>query len=117
MQGPRGQVDVIQGITEITPEYTRVQALLVKNSYVWDMRIATSSIRRETLSNILLRQIDQSDAGARLQIQTPFNSLAGRNDITSGYAVIEVASGVDLVAYGSVIDNRTNDPTTVPMVR
>lgn len=68
LQGPRGQVDVIQGITEITPEYTRVQAILVENSYVWDMRIATSSISQATLSRIILNRIDAEDVDQRLQV-------------------------------------------------
>jgi len=56
-------------------------------------------------------------SGGRLQLQEPFDRLAGRNDITAGYAVVEVLSGGGLLTYASVIDNRTNDPTTVAMVR
>ena len=50
----RGPVDVIQGITELTPEWTKVEGM----SHVWDMRIATSSIPPETLHKILWKQID-----------------------------------------------------------
>ena len=67
MQGPKRPINVIQGITEITPSYTKVQGLLA-SAYVWDMRIATSSIDRKTLSRILERQIDQSDADERLTV-------------------------------------------------
>ena len=49
----RGPVDVIQGITELTPQWTKVEGI----SHVWDMRIATSSIPRDTLHRILLKQI------------------------------------------------------------
>ncbi len=56
-------------------------------------------------------------AGERVQLQEPFERIAGRNDITSGYAVVEVLDGSGLNVYASVIDNRTNDPTTVPMAR
>ena len=35
----KGDVDVIQGITEITPQWTKVEGI----TYMWDMRIATSS--------------------------------------------------------------------------
>jgi hypothetical protein len=56
-------------------------------------------------------------AGARLQLQEPFDRIAGRNDIAGGYAVVEVAAGDGLLGYASVIDNRTNDPTTFAMVR
>jgi CubicO group peptidase (beta-lactamase class C family) len=56
-------------------------------------------------------------AGGLLQIQEPFDRFSGRADITSGYAVVEIVNGGGLVAYASVIDNRTNDPTTVPMAQ
>ena len=56
-------------------------------------------------------------AGDRVQLQEPFDRIAGRNDIASGYAVVEVLDGSGLSAYASVVDNRTNDPTTVPMAR
>ncbi len=56
-------------------------------------------------------------AGKRIQLQEPFDHVAGRTDITSGYAVVEVAGGNGVIAYASVVDNRTNDPTTVRMER
>lgn len=68
MQTARGQADVIQGITEITPEWTRVQGLMSDRPYVWDMRIRTSSIPREMLSKILMRRIDPKDSAQRLQV-------------------------------------------------
>ena len=68
MQGAKRPINVIQGITEITPTYTKVQGLLVENSFVWDMRIATSSIDRDTLSRILEHQIKQDDVDERLSV-------------------------------------------------
>ena len=53
LAGPKGEIRVIQGITEITPVYTRVQGLAGMHPYYWDMRIATSSIPRKTLFRIL----------------------------------------------------------------
>ena len=61
-------MDVVQGITEITPTYTKVEGLLVKNAYVWDMRINTSSIPRDILTKIFLRHIDQTDPDDRLRV-------------------------------------------------
>ncbi len=55
---PLGQIDVVQGITEITPTYCRVQGLQGRTPYVWDMRVATSSIPRDTLSKILMKQLE-----------------------------------------------------------
>jgi len=68
MQTSQGKIDVIQGITEITPRWTRVQGLMGSRPYVWDMRIRTSSIPRETLSGILMRRIDAKDSAQRLQL-------------------------------------------------
>lgn len=68
MQTARGPIDVIQGITEITPQWTRVEGLMADNPYVWDMRIRTSSIPRDKLSQILMRRIDPQDSAQRLQI-------------------------------------------------
>lgn len=68
MQSDKGRLDVVQGITLITPTYTKVQGLLIKNPIVWDMRLATSSIPRDVLSTVLRRQIDDKDADGRLRI-------------------------------------------------
>jgi predicted esterase len=68
MQSAKGQLDVVQGITLITPTYTKVQGLLIKNPLVWDMRIATSSIPRDVLSSVLRRQIKDTDPDGRLRI-------------------------------------------------
>jgi len=68
MSTPKGSVDVIQGITEITPSYSKVEALQSGTPYVWTMRIATSSIPRETLSKILLHRIDPKNPDERLKI-------------------------------------------------
>lgn len=68
MQTAQGPIDVIQGITEITPDWTRVQGLMAEHKYVWDMRIKTSTIPRDKLSAILMRRIDPADSSQRLQI-------------------------------------------------
>jgi len=52
-----GKVSVVQGITEITPHWSKVEGI----SHMWVMRIATSSIPRDTLQQILLKQIDQKN--------------------------------------------------------
>jgi len=51
MMTNRGKLDVIQGITELTPQFTRVQGI----SHVWDMRLATTSLPKETLHKVLLQ--------------------------------------------------------------
>ena len=57
MPTAKGPVDVIQGITVLTPQWTKVEGL----HHVWDMRMATSSIPRDVLRKILWKQIDPKD--------------------------------------------------------
>lgn len=68
MQTGDSQVNVVQGITEITPVYTRVDGLQTKRALVWEMRIATSTIPRETLSKVLMAAIDPTRPDERLKI-------------------------------------------------
>jgi hypothetical protein len=51
------------------------------------------------------------------QASQPFRSVAGIGNLDAGSARITVTSGSGVFAYGSVIDNITNDPTTIPMYR
>ncbi|HIA19145.1 MAG TPA: peptidase [Planctomycetaceae bacterium] len=64
----RGPLDIYQGITEITPTYTKVEGLASKTPIVWETRIATSSIPRTTLSNILTNHLDMNKPSDRLRI-------------------------------------------------
>jgi len=52
-----GPLDIVQGITLLTPSYAKVEGI----SHVWDMRVATSSIPPAVLHKILLKQVDVSD--------------------------------------------------------
>ena len=66
----RGRVDVVQGLTEITPKWSKVEGLVVKDmlQITWDMRIATSSIPRDNLTAILMKHLDPNSADDRLRI-------------------------------------------------
>lgn len=64
MYTDRGNVAVIQGITTITPVWTKVEGL----THIWDQRLATSSIPRETLSAILEHNINSADVEQRLKV-------------------------------------------------
>jgi pimeloyl-ACP methyl ester carboxylesterase len=68
MNTERGRIDVIQGITEITPLWTKVQGLAGERPYVWDMRLATSSIPRELLSRIVFSRLDAKNVEHRKQL-------------------------------------------------
>lgn len=64
MSTNRGPVDIIQGITEITPRWTKVEG----KTHVWDMRIATSNIPRDVLAKILAKQTDANNLEHRTKI-------------------------------------------------
>ncbi len=65
----KGGISVVQGVTEVTPVYTRVQGLRAEpRSFLWDMRLATSSLPRETLSRILDSGIAKEDFDQRMQV-------------------------------------------------
>ena len=70
MMTDKGPLDVVQGITQITPQWTKVEALAGKNrqSIVWEMRLATSAIPRETLKTILAGTIDPKNLDQRLRV-------------------------------------------------
>jgi pimeloyl-ACP methyl ester carboxylesterase len=71
MNTPRGPLTITQAITEITPQWIKVEGL----NFLWDMRIATGTMPRDTLHKILLHQIDpqnieQRKSIARLYLQS-----------------------------------------------
>jgi hypothetical protein len=56
-------------------------------------------------------------AGHWAQETQPYFNIAGQTAMDRGYAKITVQSGSGGFAFASVIDNITNDPTTVAMQR
>jgi pimeloyl-ACP methyl ester carboxylesterase len=69
MRSTEGPLAVVQGITQITPLYTKVEGLTGgPRPIVWDMRIATSSIPRDTLRRVLAAAVKPDDLEGRLQI-------------------------------------------------
>jgi len=54
-------------------------------------------------------------AGQWAQETQPFKNRAGQTAMDRGYAKITVQSGSGVLGFASVIDNITNDPTTVTM--
>jgi hypothetical protein len=51
------------------------------------------------------------------QESQPFRTKAGQTAMDRGYARVTVNSGAGVVALASVVDNVTNDPTTISMQR
>lgn len=74
MQTRQGPLAVVQGITELTPRYAKVEGLMgAKRSVVWDSRIATTSIPKDTVAKILARTLPRNDPEARLQAVRFYN--------------------------------------------
>ena len=59
-----GVLNVVQVITELTPQYARVEAEHV----TWDMRIATSTLSDEKLAKILMHQINPNNLDDRKKV-------------------------------------------------
>jgi predicted esterase len=75
-------LDVIQGITQITPRWTKAEALQQAGvkSFVWDMRIATSAIAPDGLRKILAHQINPKKLDDRLRLVRLFLQSERYND-------------------------------------
>ena len=63
-----GRVDVVQGITEITPRWTRVQGVVTDNPLLLDMRLSTGAIPRDQLRLVLDHITDPASSEERLRI-------------------------------------------------
>jgi predicted esterase len=69
MQFEGGRLPIVQGITELTPRYARLESLVGPERVItWDSRISTGSIPRDVLARILAKAVPQDDSQARLQI-------------------------------------------------
>jgi predicted esterase len=63
-----GRVDVVQGITEITPRWVRIEGLQTGQPLQLDMRMATTSIPRDVLGRVISQHLDRDDPDQRLRL-------------------------------------------------
>jgi predicted esterase len=96
MNTPKGSVEVVQGITELTPYWTKVEGM----SHVWDQRIATSSISTEKLDSIFARLIEDDDVGQRLRVARFY--LQGERYVAARRVLEEIQK--DLDTYPEQVD-------------
>ena len=69
MQTHKGPLSIVQGITELTPRYAKVEGLLGQpNAIVWDMRVATSSIPGQTLADIMAQGVSHENPETWLEV-------------------------------------------------
>ena len=63
-----GRLDIVQGITHITPRWTSLETVAMERPHLLDMRIATSSIPGDVLARVIKHGIDRNDADERLRV-------------------------------------------------
>jgi len=63
-----GRVDVVQGITEITPRWVKLEGLQTEKPLQLDMRLATTAIPRDVLGRVLSRHVDRTNPDDRLRL-------------------------------------------------
>ena len=88
MQTGQGALTVIQGVTEVTPLFSKIEGLQVEGALIWDMRVSTASIPREVLSKVLKRQIDVANPDQRLRIVRLFTQAERYEDARQELAEI-----------------------------
>jgi predicted esterase len=64
VRDPRGENAIPQGITEINPEYMKVQSL----RHMWESSIATQSVPASVIETILRKTIDERKVDDRLRL-------------------------------------------------
>lgn len=89
METNLGPQRVIQGITEVTSDWTKLECVDAENMhFIWDMRIATNSIPREMLGRILEKHIDPKNLDQRLKIVRLYMQSERFKDAESELAAI-----------------------------
>lgn len=63
-----GRVDVVQGMTMITPRWTRLEGVVTEQPLLLDMRVSTASIPRDQLRRVLDHLTDPESSEERLRI-------------------------------------------------
>lgn len=64
-----GVISIVEGITEITPEWVRIEGLDVEGpNYIWDQRMSIHALDRALLAKILARHINPKKLDDRLKV-------------------------------------------------
>lgn len=68
MQSADGPISLVQGITELTPRYTKLSSLHGPQRAVsWEASMATSSLPPDVIAKVMAKAIQQDDWQARIQ--------------------------------------------------
>jgi hypothetical protein len=106
--GKRGVVPQLKK----TPDFRCNVGFLNLGSSTCSVRVTLYSANGNQLGASMTTSVG---AGQWKQINDVFGE-AGVNQCELGYAIVEVLTADGLIwAYASVVDNRTDDPTTIPV--
>ena len=117
LDGYSAESGVGQGQTVVLPQLSENAAYRSNTGFV-NTSGSSATVRVELLApdGAILGQFSKIiGAGESWQKNRPFSSVANQNDVSGGAARVEITSGNGIIAYASVIDNQTQDPTTIPM--
>jgi dienelactone hydrolase len=68
MQSADGPISVVQGITELTPRYTKLSSLHgPQRAVAWEASMATSSLPPDVIAKVMAKAIPQDNWQARIQ--------------------------------------------------
>ncbi|HPC82023.1 MAG TPA: formylglycine-generating enzyme family protein [Thermoanaerobaculaceae bacterium] len=104
------------GTTALIPHLIE-NAAFRSNLAITNMGTTAASLKVELLDGAggkLTEFTVSVDAGRFKQETQPFKNRAGQTNLSRGYARVTVLSGTGVIVSGSVVDNTTNDPTTIP---
>ncbi len=68
MSTDKGNLELVQGITLITPTFIQVDGLQGKGALHWNMKMSTGSLSREQLSRIIRKYVNPQNSDERVQI-------------------------------------------------
>lgn len=68
LETPNGRAEILQGITELSASFVRVEGLKAERSFVWDMRLALNAIPAKQLREILVNHASPTDPQSWLNI-------------------------------------------------
>ncbi len=108
-----GQSARLLGLRQKTGEFRT--NISVTNAGTEDAEVAVTLF--DSSGNELHTYTMDVAAGMVVQDLEPFKTRAGQPDLGWGFATVKVLSGFNVITSGSVVDNNSDDPTTIPMKR
>ena len=107
----QGQSALLPGLRQKTGEFRTNISVTNTGLNAAQVEIALSRTDASLLHTYTLTV----DPGTVVQDLEPFRVRAGQPNLGWGFATVKVLTGSGILSSASVIDSKTNDPTTIPM--